>query len=312
MNNEQLAALRAAALAATPQDIDTAEVIDTAQDGSSIIECPACSGDGHVVLEGDYCNYDAAAIGVQFYGIGNEHGAAERYFRAANPATIVQLLDHIDALTARLVELEAEQAVQLSAWSFATNEWADTAHAGLQWLKNIKDGISTADDGIENLRQCMASADEAWGKAKSVTAPARPPAVDVPDGYALVPVVPTPEMLDAIQQVKLIDWNCDVDGNPTSIAERSALSVARAMLAAAPKPAGETCENGQPDCGPVAHHDIEGVPLCARCWQLEEETATQPWPDDASDYGSRIAVVGQNGNDGLHYQDQEGGKDAGA
>lgn len=25
------------------------------------------------------------------------------------------------------------------------------------------------------------------------------------------------------------------------------------------------------------------------------------WPEDASDYGSRIDVIGQNGNDGLHY-----------
>lgn len=51
-----------------------------------------------------------------------------------------------------------------------------------------------------------------------------------------------------------------------------------ALLSAAPKPAGETCENGQPDCGPVAHHDIEGVPLCARCWQLEPDACTPTSP----------------------------------
>lgn len=28
----------------------------------------------------------------------------------------------------------------------------------------------------------------------------------------------------------------------------------------------ETCEGGLPDCGPVEFHDIEGVPLCKRCW----------------------------------------------
>jgi hypothetical protein len=28
----------------------------------------------------------------------------------------------------------------------------------------------------------------------------------------------------------------------------------------------EACEAGQPECGPVAHHDSEGVPLCQGCW----------------------------------------------
>lgn len=30
---------------------------------------------------------------------------------------------------------------------------------------------------------------------------------------------------------------------------------------------GETCEAGQPECGPVEHYDSEGVPLCAGCWE---------------------------------------------
>ncbi len=28
----------------------------------------------------------------------------------------------------------------------------------------------------------------------------------------------------------------------------------------------ERCESGDPACGPVEHHDSEGVPLCAKCW----------------------------------------------
>ena len=40
------------------------------------------------------------------------------------------------------------------------------------------------------------------------------------------------------------------------------------------------------------------------------DAAMQPtWPEDASDYGSRIAAIGQNGNDGLLYPEQEGGND---
>lgn len=30
---------------------------------------------------------------------------------------------------------------------------------------------------------------------------------------------------------------------------------------------GQTCEAGQPECGPVKYYDSEGVPLCAVCWQ---------------------------------------------
>lgn len=28
----------------------------------------------------------------------------------------------------------------------------------------------------------------------------------------------------------------------------------------------ERCESGDPECGPVTHHDSEGVPLCDECW----------------------------------------------
>jgi hypothetical protein len=28
----------------------------------------------------------------------------------------------------------------------------------------------------------------------------------------------------------------------------------------------ETCESGDPLCGPVEYHDSEGVPLCQVCW----------------------------------------------
>ena len=29
----------------------------------------------------------------------------------------------------------------------------------------------------------------------------------------------------------------------------------------------ETCEGGDPECGPVEFHDVEGVPLCRGCWE---------------------------------------------
>ncbi len=29
----------------------------------------------------------------------------------------------------------------------------------------------------------------------------------------------------------------------------------------------ERCESGDPECGPVEFHDVEGVPLCRVCWE---------------------------------------------
>jgi hypothetical protein len=85
------------AKAATPQDIDGAESNDLLEPGSHI-ECPTCGGDGCVPREGEYLNYDGVALGVMFYGIGNEVGAAEAYFRAVTPAKILALVAEVRAL----------------------------------------------------------------------------------------------------------------------------------------------------------------------------------------------------------------------
>jgi hypothetical protein len=43
-----------------------------------------------------------------------------------------------------------------------------------------------------------------------------------------------------------------------------------------------TCEAGQPECGPVEHHDSEGVPLCAGCWaELLADSQSCDSADDA-------------------------------
>ncbi|MEX5744694.1 hypothetical protein [Massilia sp. X63] len=79
--------LKALAKAATPQNFDSAQITN-----QGCIECPSCDGSGEVELTADYCNYDGRAIGVQFYGIGPEHRAAEAFYRAANPAAILELI----------------------------------------------------------------------------------------------------------------------------------------------------------------------------------------------------------------------------
>lgn len=102
VTDELLAEIEDAARNATPQHLDSAEEIIKA-DSSAMIECPVCCGEGYASLENDYCNFDNHAIGVQFYGIGPEFGAAEEYYRRANPATI-------SALTTELRRLRADNA----------------------------------------------------------------------------------------------------------------------------------------------------------------------------------------------------------
>ena len=70
---EELAALWAAV---TAGDLSTAE----RHTESELVECPMCR-EGSIEAA-DYCNIDAKALGVQFYGIGPEHGAHERLWTA--------------------------------------------------------------------------------------------------------------------------------------------------------------------------------------------------------------------------------------
>ncbi|EBM6583372.1 ead/Ea22-like family protein [Salmonella enterica subsp. enterica] len=96
-------ALREAAEKATALNLDTAQV-KRGNDG--YLECPCCEGAGYVEDENDFCNIDGVALGVQFYGIGEHHGLAELYLRAANPATVLALLDELEAAEMRNAELE--------------------------------------------------------------------------------------------------------------------------------------------------------------------------------------------------------------
>lgn len=114
LTDEHIATLKLAARAVTPQDIDGAERIESRPDGS-YITCPACEGEGCIPFESDYCNYDHVAIGVQFYGVGTEPGAAEAYFRAAKPATILALLDRLERAESALAAPPVEQPALLTA-----------------------------------------------------------------------------------------------------------------------------------------------------------------------------------------------------
>lgn len=103
MSDDQLETLKKAALAATPQNLDSAEIINREP---GLVDCPTCGGDGYAQFHADFCNYDGHALGVQFYGIGPEHKAAEAYFRAASPATILALIERVERAESRIAELE--------------------------------------------------------------------------------------------------------------------------------------------------------------------------------------------------------------
>lgn len=98
-----LDAIEAAAKAATPQNFDSAEL--KVENGH--VECPQCGGQGEVELLAEYTNFDGVAIGVQFFGIGHEFGAAEAFYRAANPAAVLELVRRLraaEALAASRIE----------------------------------------------------------------------------------------------------------------------------------------------------------------------------------------------------------------
>ena len=123
VTDELIAELEAAAKAATPQDFDSA----ASKYENGTCECHVCGGEGTVDIEADYLNYDDAAIGVQFYGIGQEFGAAESYYRRADPATIRALLSERAELkrdAERLDRLDRE----VEAYGF------EGVHEGNRWM----------------------------------------------------------------------------------------------------------------------------------------------------------------------------------
>lgn len=114
--SELVQMIKAAVEKATPLCLDTSQEVRNDDD---YIECPACCGEGHVDAETDYCNIDGVPLGVQFYGIGEYHGAAEEYFRIVTPANILALTTELEKARERIAELEA-RTVKLPATVAAT------------------------------------------------------------------------------------------------------------------------------------------------------------------------------------------------
>jgi hypothetical protein len=91
--------LRAALEGVTPGDLDTAD-----HTGTGSHDCPCCEGEGTVDGK-TFTNFDGFAVGVQFFGVGDEFAKYEAFFRAANPANITALLDTIEREAAEIERL---------------------------------------------------------------------------------------------------------------------------------------------------------------------------------------------------------------
>ncbi|WP_321968885.1 hypothetical protein [Paraburkholderia tropica] len=125
-------AIEAAARAATPQEIDSAESADHYTDGR-YVECQACGGEGSVTLEADFLNYDGEALGVQFYGIGKAPGLAEAYFRAVKPATVLALIAEVrKARTTQQATTGDERAAVIEEAARVCDQMAARPEFGLE------------------------------------------------------------------------------------------------------------------------------------------------------------------------------------
>lgn len=101
--------LRALHEAATPGHLDTAEITK-----DEVIECPVCDGQGEVDSR-DYCNFDSKALGVQFYGIGDEFLAHEKLWSATIRAlpTLIAQAERANALEAALDAASGQCAYEI-------------------------------------------------------------------------------------------------------------------------------------------------------------------------------------------------------
>lgn len=117
--------IEAAAKAATPQDLDSAQVASS-EDGW--IECQACGGEGSVELTADYLNYDGQALGVQFYGIGEPHVHAEAHYRAARPSVVLAMVEEIRSLRQQVEqEKSSSRTITLAGCEYSEDDLIGTA-----------------------------------------------------------------------------------------------------------------------------------------------------------------------------------------
>ncbi len=92
---------------------------------------------------------------------------------------------------------------------------------------------------------------EAWNRRAALRA--------APEGFVLVPMDPTPEMVKAAEEAYM-------PFGDMGLAIQMAITASPKAGSEAVDADEEHCESRSPECGPVEHWDSEAVPLCAKCW----------------------------------------------
>jgi hypothetical protein len=85
---------------------------------------------------------------------------------------------------------EAVSQRQAQALRHVANEWADMATNGLEWLRNVHDGVSSVEDALENMEACMQHCRE------------------VNDRLVQTPPAPAPEPREPVAWVRFCSDGC--------------------------------------------------------------------------------------------------------
>lgn len=210
--------------------------------------------------ERDCCGYDGMAVPLytatpvprdvlMAFGEAVRDAAKRADFDIGEDVNISAIADRYAS------QVPAEPAIPNGAMQFT----GELHKIGMKWIEYAKAQFDTNDISVAVWSAMRDALDhhpepvnqQLHGIAKQLrdagaTLPA-PPAAGTklyskhaakPDGWQMVPKDPTDAMLDAIKQVRLIEWCCDKDGNPTTVSECSARAIAEAMLSVSKKPEG--------------------------------------------------------------------------
>lgn len=74
-----------------------------------------------------------------------------------------------------LNEISATAPASTAEYRHLANDWAGTAYNGLQWLRNIKDGMPCLDEALTNMEKCVADMAKRWPAATAPVSAAEPP-----------------------------------------------------------------------------------------------------------------------------------------